>query len=385
MYWPSLRSPRNRNLAWQALAVGAVAALVAWFAWNALGNFDARRVGFGLDFLLRPANIPIAESMIDYAPGDANYRAMLVGLLNSILVAAFGIVFATLLGTALGIARLSGNYVASRIAVGYVEFVRNVPLLAHLFVIYLILQGLPPLRAAFSLGGIAFLSNRGLVLPAIEAGDGAGVLFAAAAALLVGSLALRARGRRLERGTAALVGAMNAAAWLGVLAALALTLYAASSLTLSLPELKGRAFVGGFTISPEFTALVLGLTVYYASFIAEIVRGGILSVPKGQWEAAAALGFRRGRTLRLIILPQALRLMIPPTTSQYLDLAKMTSLAIAIGYPDLVAVMNSIITDTGRAIESVAIIMAAFLLINLAISTFMNWLNVRVALVGRAK
>lgn len=385
MHLPSFQSPRTRNIAWQAIAVGAVAGLVAWFAWNALGNFDIRRVGFGLDFLSRPANIPIAETLVAYAPGDANHRAILVGLLNSILVAFFGILFATLLGTALGIARLSGNYVASRIALAYVEFVRNIPLLAHLFVIYLILQQLPPLRSAVSVGDIAFLSNRGLVVPALQAGDGTSALFAVAIALFAGTLVLRAGARHFGHRNAALAGVLRGVVRIGLATALATALYAFSSLTVSLPALKGRAFAGGHTISPEFTALVLGLTVYYASFIAEIVRGGILSVPKGQWEAAQALGFRRGRTLQLIVLPQALRLMIPPTTSQYLDLAKMTSLAIAIGYPDLVAVVNSIITDTGRAIESVATIMAAFLLINLAISTFMNWLNLRVALLGRTK
>lgn len=385
MLLPSFQSPLTRNILWQVIAVGAVAALVAWFASNALGNFDARRVGFGLDFLSRPANIPIAETLVAYAPGDANYRAILVGLLNSILVASFGILFATLLGTAIGIARLSGNYVASRIALGYVEFVRNVPLLAHLFVIYLILQELPPLRSAVSIGDIAFLSNRGLVLPTLLAGERTQTLFAAAVALLVGMLVLRAGVRRFGHRNVVLASVLRGVARIGLVAALATALYAFSSMTVSLPVLTGRAFSGGHTISPEFTALVLGLTVYYASFVAEIVRGGIASVPKGQWEAAQALGFRRGRTLQLIILPQALRLMIPPTTSQYLDLAKMTSLAIAIGYPDLVAVVNSIITDTGRAIESVAIIMAAFLLINLAISTFMNWLNLRVALVGRTK
>ncbi|UCI31904.1 amino acid ABC transporter permease [Mesorhizobium sp. B4-1-4] len=372
----SLQDPHNRRIAWQMLAVGTVATLAGWFFWNAIGNFDARRAGFGLDFLLRPANIPIGETLIDYAPGDANYRALLVGLLNTVLVAAFGILLATILGTVLGVARLSGNYVASRLAAAYVEFVRNVPLLAHLFVIYLVLQRLPSLRTALSVGNLAFLSNRGLVIPAINLGFSSMTLFAGAAALLVTGMTMRPFTS----------GPVSRAGVKGCLAvAFVCTMVGLASMTITLPVLEGRAFVGGRTISPELTALVLGLTIYYASFIAEIVRSGILSVPKGQWEAAAALGLRRSWTLRLVVLPQALRLMIPPVTNQYLDLAKMTSLAIAIGYPDLVAVANSIITDTGRAIECVAIIMGAFLLVNLSISTFMNWLNLRVAVVGGAK
>jgi general L-amino acid transport system permease protein len=381
----SLQIPRNRNIAWQAIAVGLVAALAGWFVYNALGNFGARRLGFGIDFLSRPANIPIGETLIAYAPGHANYQAILVGLLNTVLVAIIGIVLATILGAVIGVARTSGNYVAARLALAYVEFVRNVPLLAHLFIIYLFLQGLPPLRSALSLGDVAFLSNRGLVVPTIHAGQVSVALLAVAMACLTGAIAARRLTCRPQPDKIWLAGALHAGARLGFLAALALTVLGLAFAQITLPVLAGRNFVGGHTISPELTALVLGLTIYYAAFIAEIVRSGLLSVPKGQWEAAAALGIKPLQTLRLVVLPQALRLVIPPATSQYLDLAKMTSLAIAIGYPDLVAVSNSVITDTGRAIECVAIIMAAFLLINLSISSFMNWLNLRVTLVGRTK
>jgi general L-amino acid transport system permease protein len=379
----SLQIPRNRNIAWQALAVGLVATLAGWFVYNALGNFGARGLGFGIDFLSRPANIPIGETLVAYAPGDANYQAILVGLLNTVLVAIIGIVLATILGAFIGIARTSGNYVASRLALAYVEFVRNVPLLAHLFIIYLFLQGLPPLRSALPLGDVAFISNRGLVVPTIHAGQVSVALLAVAMACLTGAIAARRLTRRPQ--PIWLAGALHAAARLGFLATLALTVLGLAFAQITRPVLAGRNFVGGHTISPELIALVLGLTIYYAAFIAEIVRSGLLSVPKGQWEAAAALGIKPLQTLRLVVLPQALRLAIPPATSQYLDLAKMTSLAIAIGYPDLVAVSNSVITDTGRAIECVAIIMAAFLLINLSISSFMNRLNLRVTLVGQTK
>ena len=372
----SLHRVSYRNLLWQVLAVALVFVVVVWLVWNAIGNSQSRGVGFGLDFLLRSANIPIGETLIDYTPGDANYRAILVGLFNSIFVALLGIGFATALGTAVGVARLSGNYVAEKLAGGYVEYVRNVPLLAHLFIVYLLLQGLPPLRAAVSVGEVVFLSNRGLVVPSFGLNEGSVPMVLAFSMLVATAIVTRIATVRWTR-------TLQIAARLMWAAAACLAAYGVFFFTIELPVLEGRRFIGGQVISPEFTALVLGLTLYYASFIAEIVRGGILSVPKGQWEAATALGFSRARTLRLIVMPQALRLMIPPMTSQYLDLAKMTSLAIAIGYPDLVAVVNSIITDTGRAIECVAIIMTAFLLVNLTISAFMNWLNLRVAPMGR--
>lgn len=358
-------SPRGRRLLWQILAVGAVALLAGWFTWNAIGNYAVRSSGFGIGFLTRPANIPIGETLIPYQPGDGNYRALLVGLLNSVIVAIVGIVLATVLGTILGVARISGNPVAASMALGYVELMRNVPLLAHLFVIYLTLQKLPPINSALSLGGVAYLSNRGLVLPSLHPGV-ASALFVAAA-LILGLLVLRGKCRA------------GRAAWPEATAALALAVAAAWTADVTLPRLDGRRFADGVTLSPEMTALIAGLTIYYAAFIAEIVRGALLAVPDGQWDAATSLGLTRRETMRLVILPQALRLMIPPTTSQYLDLAKMTSLAIAIGYPDLVAVANSIITDTGRAIECVALIMAAFLVINLTISAVMNWLNARIA------
>jgi general L-amino acid transport system permease protein len=384
MSWLTLHSPKSRRIAWQALAVAAVAGLVGWFTWNALGNFDSRRIGFGMDFLARPANIPIGETLVTYSPGDPMYGAILVGLLNTVLVSLLGILLATVLGAAVGIARLSSNFLASRLAGAYVEYVRNVPLLVHLFFIYIILQGLPPLISAISVADIAFVSNRGLVIPSVDTTAVSAPLLATALILLVGAVLARRLSGRHQSESNLRAKLLSFAATVGFLLSLGMAIYAATAVGLTLPRLQGRSFIGGATISPELAALVLGLTVYYASFIAEIVRGGILSVPKGQWEAAAALGIKRRNALRLVVLPQALRLMIPPTTSQYLDLAKMTSLAIAIGYPDLVTIVNSVITDTGRAIECVAIIMIAFLLINLSISAAMNWVNSRVAPAGRA-
>ena len=251
---------------------------------------------------------------------------MWIGLLNTLYVSLLGIVLATLIGAGIGIARLSHNWLAARLATVYVESVRNVPLLLQLFLWYaLITQGLPGPRQAIHLLPGVWLSNRGLVLPSLE--------------------------------------------W--------------SSLSLSVPRLAGFNFEGGAVFSPELAALLFGLTIYTAAFIAEVVRGGILAVPKGQGEAASALGLRRAQALRLVILPQALRIIVPPLTSQYLNLLKNSSLAIAIGYPDLVNVANTTINITGQAIEGIAIVMAVFVAISLALSLLMNWYNRRITLVAR--
>ncbi|MCC6467394.1 MAG: ABC transporter permease subunit [Alphaproteobacteria bacterium] len=371
-----------RAWAWQALALACLAAAVWWLASNALANLEARRINSGFDFLQRPAAMPIGESVIAYRPGDSNLRAIVVGLLNTLLVSALGIALATPLGVAIGIARLSRNWLLARLASGYVEYVRNVPLLAHLFLLYILMQGLPSLRAAWSIGNVMFLSNRGLVVPALAVDGPWWPVVVAIAVAFVTSWGLhhhadRAQvrtGRRppvLPWGIVLSIG--------GVALALAIV---GTRISFGIPRLDGLNFAGGWTLSPELTTLVVGLSLYAGAFIAEIVRGGILAISPGQWEAGYALGLERRRVLRLIVLPQALRLIVPPTTNQYLDLAKSSSLAIAIGYPDLVAVINSIITDTGQAIEAVAMIIAAFLMLNLGIAALMNWWNARIAPAG---
>jgi general L-amino acid transport system permease protein len=372
-----------RNIAWQALAILAVVAVLAWFGHNALSNFAARPLGAGFDFLFRPSNIPIGETLIDYEPGRPIYMAILVGLLNTLLVSIVGIVMTTILGTAIGLMRLSRNILTARLAGAYVEYVRNVPLLAHLFVIYVALQRLPPLRAALSLGDVVFLSNRGLVIPGVTADHALAPLLLAAAGTLGSAVLLAWRARRAHARSGRRPVVLPWAIGIALVLFWSALHLSGGALSVTLPRLEGLNFVGGRTLSPEMTALILGLTLYFAAFIAEIVRGGILSIPKGQWESATALGLRRRHILRLVVLPQALRVIIPPMTSQYLDLAKTSSLAIAIGYPDLVAVVNSVITDTGQAIECVALIMAAFLIVNLAISSLMNLLNARLRIAQR--
>ncbi len=309
---------KARRIALQAAALAAVVAIAWFFIHNTAVNLEARRIASGFGFLSREAGFEIGEKFfLSYSAADSYLRALAVGVLNTLGVALVGIVFATFLGTAVGLARLSPNFLLRSLSAAYVEFFRNVPLLVQLFFWYaLITEGLPHPREALSpLPGV-FLSNRGILLPSLE-------------------------------------GA---------------------------PRLEGFNFVGGTAITPEFAALLAGLSVYTAAFIAEIVRAGVLSVERGQWEAAQAVGLTRGEALRHVIVPQALRVVVPPLASQYLNLTKNSSLAVAIGYPDLVSIANTTMNQTGQAIEGIAIIMGVYLTISLSISAFMNWYNARISL-----
>jgi len=283
-----------------------------------MANLEERRIASGFGFLQREAGFEIGESaLLTYSASDSYLRALVVGLTNTLAIAMVGIVLATGLGTVIGLCRLSRNFLLRNLSAGYVEFIRNVPLLVQLFFWYAVItEGLPGPREALSpLPGV-FLSNRGIFFPTFS----------------------------------------------------------------SVPELQGFNFAGGAALSPEFAALLVGLAIYTAAFIAEIVRAGILAVDRGQTEAAHALGLSRVQTLRRIVLPQALRVIVPPMTSQYLNLTKNSSLAVAIGYPDLVSIANTTMNQTGQAIEGIAVIMAVYLTISLSISGFMNWYNARVAL-----
>ncbi len=378
-----LNDLRVRAVLWQILVIGAVL-LAAWYLVdNTLANLRARNIATGAAFLGREAGFDISEHLPAYSPTDTYARALMVGLVNTLQVSVIAIVLATILGTVVGIARLSGNWLVARLATVYVEGVRNVPLLLQLFVWYAVItQTLPrPPEALNPLPGV-FLSNRGLRLPTPvwETGHSLALLGLAAAVVTAWLWARHAR-RRHEA-----TGSRPPVLWPSVLLIAGLPvvgwLLGGAPTAMDVPSLRGFNFVGGTSISPEFAALLAGLTVYTASFIAEIVRGGILAVPHGQTEAAQALGLSRGQILRLIVLPQALRVIVPPLTSQYLNLTKNSSLAIAIGYPDLVSVANTTINQTGQAVEGVAIIMAAYLAVSLGISLFMNWYNERIALKG---
>jgi general L-amino acid transport system permease protein len=306
----------------------------------------------------------------------------LVGLLNTLLVAALGIALATVLGFLIGLARLSPNWLLARLAGGYVELIRNLPLLFQILFWYLAVLGtLPGPRQSISLAGVIFLNNRGIIMPAPVAG--AGVVVAAFGVGVVGAIALAFWARRRQERTGQRIPLL----WLSLALILGLPLaaFVAAGFPISFerPMLRGFNFVGGIRLIPEFVALLLALTIYTAAFIAEVVRAGVLAVPRGQTEAALALGLRRGLMLRLIVVPQALRVIVPPLTNQYLNLTKNSSLAVAIGYPDLFAVFaGTALNQTGQAIEIIAITMAVYLAISLLTSAFMNWYNTRIQVAG---
>jgi len=379
----SLNNPTVRAALWQVLT----ALLVGLFLWtlisNTMENLASRDIASGFGFLERPAGFQIGERLVDYGPADTYARAFLVGLLNTIKVAVVGIILATLLGVVIGIGRLSTNWLVAKLAAGYVEVLRNTPLLLQLFLWYGILtEGLPAARQALEpLPGV-FLSNRGLKLPGPAADPAWWWALGALALGVLATLVIARWNRERQRRTGQVLP--MAPIGLGLVLGLPLlVLLVFGGAPVDMPVLQGFNFVGGLTLSPEFAALLFGLVVYTAAFIAEIVRSGILAVPHGQVEAARALGLPEGRVLRLVVLPQALRVIIPPTTSQYLNLAKNSSLAVAIGYPDFVSVANTSINQTGQAVEGVAAIMVVYLTISLSLAALMNWYNKRVALKER--
>ena len=379
-----LKSERARGYLYQALLLAAVGGIAWYLLSNTLHNLASRGIQVGFAFLGKEAGFEIAEKLIEYDATRSYAAALAVGLLNTLHVALLGIVIATALGTLIGIARLSSNWLVARIAEAYVEFMRNIPLLLQLLVWYgLFTELLPGVRQAIRVGDWIFISQRGFRFAWPEAHPGwTAALWALLAGVLL-SLAWRAvvRNRQAATGDQWPLAAPVLAFIVG-LPALAWAVMGAPT-TIEIPVLRGFDYQGGKVISPEFTALLIGLSTYTAAFIAEVVRAGILAVDRGQGEAAMALGLSPGQRLRLVTLPQALRVIIPPITSQYLNLTKNSSLAVAIGYPDLVAIANTTMNQTGQAIEAIAILMAVYLTISLAISVFMNWYNARVRLVER--
>ena len=378
------RDPRIRNVIWQILFVGAIVALVAFLVHNTLVNLRRQNIASGFGFLDREAAFGIGESLITYSPADTYARAFLVGLSNTLYVSALGVVLATVLGTVMGIARLSSNWLIRKLAQVYVEAFRNVPLLLQLFFWWAMLRASapPPRQAAELLPGV-FVSNRGFAFPVPIADPAHRSVLLALFVGVLGAVTVRSWAKRRQ----ALTGAQFPTGWVGVglVLGLPLLVFVAAGMPIHLdwPELRGFNFVGGSSLSPEFAALLIGLTIYTGSFIAEIVRAGILAVSWGQSEAASALGLKPGQCMRLIVLPQALRVIVPPMTSEYLSLTKNSSLAVAIGYPDLVSIANTTMNQTGQAVEGIAMIMAVYLTISLLISLFMNFYNRAVALVER--
>ncbi|WP_342642175.1 amino acid ABC transporter permease [Rhodoligotrophos ferricapiens] len=388
---PGLRSghfrlwhnPQVRGVLIQALLL----AVVAWFAWeiidNTITNLRQRHIASGYRFLDSTAGFGIIQTLIPYSEVSSYGRAFIVGLLNTILVAGLSIVLATVIGFIVGIMRLSSNWLIAKIGTAYVEIIRNIPLLLQLFVWYrAVLKAMPAPRQSIAIADAAFLNNRGLYVPYPIFGQGITWVMAAFAGGILLSVLYGTHARRVQERTGRMPPRL--AASLGLILGLPLVAAFITGLGVSLdyPVLQGFNFVGGLNVIPEFTALFLGLSIYTAAFIAEIVRAGVQSVSKGQTEAAHALGLHESTTLRLIVLPQALRVIIPPLANQYLNLTKNSSLAVAIGYPDVVATGGTILNQTGQAVEVISLWMAVYLSLSLLTSGFMNWFNARMALKG---
>jgi general L-amino acid transport system permease protein len=359
--------------------------VLAWIVYdviaNVRSNLESQRIAAGFGFLTNNAGFDVNQTLISYSGSDSYARVFFVGLLNTLLVAVIGIFFATLIGFLVALGRLSPNWLLSRICGGYVELLRNLPLLFQILFWYLaVLGALPNPRQSISLFGSFFLSNRGLVVPTPIPQPGLEAVAIAFLMAVVGSLALRSYARRqlFQSGRMLRIWPYVVGMLIGlpILASLVFGV----PVSFEIPQLKGFNFAGGSRVIPEFVALTLALSTYTGAFIAEVVRAGILSVHKGQMEAGSSLGLTRGQTLRLIVVPQALRVILPPLTNQYLNLTKNSSLAVAIGYPDLVSVFaGTALNQTGQAIEIIGITMGVYLTISLVTSAIMSFYGWRIS------
>lgn len=374
----------QRDVLAQIAVAVALFLAVYWLIDNVVSNLERQNVASGFGFFNERAGFGINQTLINYSEDSSYGRVLMVGLLNTLLVSVIGIALASLLGFFIGIGRLSQNWLINRLALVYIEIFRNVPLLLQIMFWYFgVLRNLPSPRNSFAAGDVVFFNNRGLILPGIEAGPGA-IWYGLA--LLAGIAAVfwfkrRAKQARFVAGE--ILPVWRPVALVLVVALVMAFLLAGVPFSLEIPVLRGFNFRGGISVIPEFVALVLALSLYTASFIAEIVRAGIQSVDKGQREAAAALGLSNTQALNLVLVPQALRVIIPPLTSQYLNLTKNSSLAVAIAYPDIVSVFaGTTLTQVGQAVEIILVTMLIYLSLSLLTSFIMNWYNARVALAG---
>ena len=379
------RNEKSREIIIQIFVLFCIGWFLSWLVMNVNANFKALGKDISFEFLFIPAGYDINQYLIDYNNRDTHLRAGIVGLLNTGLVAIFGIILATVMGVALGIIRLSKNWLASKLAYWYVEFTRNVPILLHILLWHgIIINTFPQTRQAINFGDLTFLSNRGFYLPKPITESGIEFVYLCFVISLIFSVLFNKYAKRKQD----LTGVQHPVFWINtaVIIILPSLAFLLSGLPLSfeIPVLKGFNFRGGLHMSPELAALTFALGIYTAAFIAEIVRAGILAIDKGQREAAESIGLKPSKVMNLVILPQARRVIIPPLTSQYLNLTKNSSLAIAIGYMDLVATLGGIsLNQTGREMETMVIVMLIYLSVSLSISAFMNWYNSKVKLVGR--
>lgn len=381
----SFSNPAVRAWLFQILAVAAVIGIAVYLIHNTITNLSSRGISSGFAFLDRGAGFGIVQHLIDYQQGDTYGRVFLVGLLNTLLVSALCIVFASFLGFFLGLARLSDNWLLRKLSTIYIETFRNIPPLLQIFFWYFaVLRNLPGPRQAVSAFDLAFLSNRGLYIPSPALGEGALEFVLAVMVALAISVGLFRFNKTHQIKTGQLRRTWPVAVILIITLPLAAHWTFGAALHWDVPELRGFNFRGGMALIPELAALTLALSVYTSAFIAEIIRAGIQSVPHGQHEAARSLGLPNPVTLRQVIIPQAMRVIIPPLTSQYLNIVKNSSLAAAIGYPDMVSLFaGTVLNQTGQAIETIAITMSVYLIISLSISFLMNLYNRHIALVER--
>ena len=379
------RNEKSREIILQIFVLFCIGWFLSWLIANVDANFKALGKDISFEFLFIPAGYDINQYLIDYNNRDSHLRAGIVGLLNTGLVAFFGIILATFLGVFLGIIRLSKNWLASKLAYWYIEFSRNVPILLHILLWHgIIINTLPHPRQALNLGDLTFLSNRGFYIPKPLTENGIELVYLFFVIAIIFSVLFFKFARKKQD----LTGVQYPVFWINLSVIFFLPTIAffisGMPITLEIPALKGFNFKGGMHMSPELAALTFALGIYTAAFIAEIVRAGIMAVDKGQREAAESIGLKPSKVMNLVILPQARRVIIPPLTSQYLNLTKNSSLAIAIGYMDLVATLGGIsLNQTGREMETMVIVMLIYLSVSLSISAFMNWYNNKAKLVGR--
>ena len=381
---PFFRDPTKLAILYQILTIIGVGLLSYYLISNTLANLERQSISTGFGFVEKEAAFEIGESIIEYSAADSYGRALAVGFLNTLIVSFIGITLTVVLGTFVGIARLSSNWLVSKLAAIYIEIFQDIPILLQLFFWYAFFyEVLPSPRQALNPIGGVFLCNRGLIFGIPEWHQG--FLYGGIAFLigLVVVFFMKKWASKRQAATGQIFPTVKVSAAILLVLPLVGWFIGGAPTAMSVPALKGFNFKGGVTISPEFTALLLGLVLYTAAFVAEVVRAGIQSVSKGQKEAAMSIGLKPGHVLNLVILPQALRVIVPPLTSQLLNLTKNSSLAVAIGYPDFVSVAGTTINQTGQAIEGVALIMIVYLIFSLSTSAYMNWYNKKIALVER--
>ncbi len=380
-----LNDPRVRSLIYQVIVVASVVLFVWWVAVNTGANLRAQNKTTGFDFLWGTAGFEVSFTLTGFNRTSIYWEALLTGVVNTVLVSAISIVLATIIGFVLGIARLSSNWIVSRLAAVYVEIIRNVPLLLQLFVWYFaVLKAMPGVRDSIEILGGGALNLRGLYLPRPVLDERFVFVFIAFAVAVGAALLLARWARKRQEATGQQFPSFLTGLGLVVVVVLLAVPVSGTNVAFDLPSLQGFNYRGGLQLPPELVALIVGLSIYHAAFIGETVRGGIQAISHGQTEAAQSLGLKEGQRLRLVIIPQAMRVIIPPLTSQYLNTTKNSSLGAAIGYPEFVAVfMGTSLNQSGRAIEIVGLTMLVYLTLSLSTSALMNWYNARVALVER--